>query len=61
MTINDVINNLTRTIRGKTKLLSIIEADVNQARDVEYIKINLDELNRIKADLEKVRDSLPKA
>jgi hypothetical protein len=49
MTIADVINNLDNTIKGKEMLMR-----VGHPVFVNVIQINIDELKRIKADLEKV-------
>jgi hypothetical protein len=51
MQIQKVINNLDQTISGKEELLSKMEFGiVNQ-----FIKINIDELKRIREDLQKVK------
>jgi hypothetical protein len=51
-TINRVIKNLDNTISGKEKLLAAVDAGIMN----QFIKINLDELRRIRQDLMKIGD-----
>jgi hypothetical protein len=55
-TVDDVIANLDNTIRGKLALRERLDPMMAQ-----IIDINVDELKRIKADLEKVKQSARKA
>lgn len=53
MKLTDVIDNLDNTIKGKEELLSRIGAGAMN----QLIKINIEELKRIRADLLKVQSS----
>ena len=57
MTIQTVIDNLDRTIKGKTKLRGILDrGDGTQSAEAEFLRVNIEELGRIRDDLIKVRD-----
>lgn len=53
MKLQEVIDNLTNTIADKEELVSKFESGIMK----QFIQINVDELKRIKEDLEKVKNS----
>jgi len=55
MTLETVIANLENTIQGKRQLLyDMMYERGYSAQDREYVNVNIDELERILADLKKI-------
>jgi len=55
MTLNTVIANLENTIQGKRQLLyDMMYERGYSAQDREYVNVNIDDLERILADLKKI-------
>ena len=57
MKIETVLTNLDRTIEGKELFLSKL-SEPTDSLAIGFVKLNLDELRRIHADLVKVKKSL---
>ncbi len=53
MNLQTVIDNLTRTIDGKRELLAVLEREAStwNIGVVEMVRMNVEELERIRADL----------
>lgn len=57
MTVQEIIDNLNRTINGKRELLATLEREAStwNLAGVEMVRINVEELERIRDDLLKVK------
>lgn len=57
MTIAEVLKNLDNTIEGKKILLRRLEAEAGGVAEVsaQFLRINLGELDRIRADVAAIR------
>jgi hypothetical protein len=56
MTLKNVIDNLNTTISGKQELLDILMNNAKtESSAIEFLKINIGELRRIREDLLKVK------
>ena len=55
MKLQEVIDNLNRTIAGKIELKEYLERSFNGELFARMVEINIDELNRILIDLLKVQ------
>jgi len=55
MTLQEVIDNLTRTIEGKITLRDALVTGNANENVIKFVQINIDELERIKQDLLKIK------
>lgn len=51
MNLQTVIDNLTRTIDGKRELLANLERLGYPSSIMEFVRMNIEELERVRADL----------